>query len=50
MIASDSPASPTRLAMKAFLAAVAAAGLYCQNPMSRYEARPTPSQPAYRAR
>src|ERR1700729_3002116 len=33
MIASESPASPTRLAMNAFLAAVAAAGLYCQNPI-----------------
>src|SRR5579864_2334354 len=49
MMASDMPASPTRLAMNAFLAAVAAAGLYCQNPISRYEARPTPSQPAYSA-
>ena len=46
MIASDRPASPTRLAINAFFAAVAAAGLYRQNPMSRYEARPTPSQPA----
>ena len=35
MIASDRPTSPTRLAMKAFLAATAAAGLYCQNPISR---------------
>ena len=35
MIATDSPASPTRLAMNAFLAATAAAGLYCQKPMSR---------------
>src|ERR1700727_2389092 len=50
MIASDSPTSPTRLAMKAFLAATAAEFLNCQNPISRYEARPTPSQPAYRAR
>ncbi len=45
MIASDSPTSPTRLAMNAFLAAVAASGLSYQNAMSRYDARPTPSQP-----
>ena len=42
--------SPTRLTTNAFFAAVAADGLYCQNPMSRYEARPTPSQPTYRPR
>src|SRR6059058_5477624 len=41
----DSPMSPTRLITKAFLAAAAAVGLYCQNPISRYDARPTPSQP-----
>ena len=35
MMASDRPASPTRLAMKAFFAAVAADGLYCQKPISR---------------
>ena len=35
MIASDRPASPTRLAMNAFFAAVAAVGLNCQNPISR---------------
>ncbi len=35
MMARDSPASPTRLAMNAFLAATAAVGLYCQNPISR---------------
>src|ERR1700749_1445109 len=45
-IASASPASPTRFITKAFLAAVAAAGLWYQNPTSRKEARPTPSQPA----
>src|SRR6202012_4973590 len=50
MIARDSPTSPTRLAMKDFLAATAAVGLNCQNPISRYEARPTPSQPTYRPR
>ena len=42
---SDRPMSPTRLITKAFLAAAAAEGLYCQNPISRYDARPTPSQP-----
>lgn len=47
MIATDRPMSPTRLTMKAFFAAVAALGLCCQKPISRYEARPTPSQPAY---
>src|SRR5215475_3108944 len=35
MMPSDSPTSPTQLAMKAFFAATAAAVLYCQNPMSR---------------
>src|SRR5215471_19027335 len=50
MIATDIPRSPTRLATNAFLAATAAAGLYCQKPMSRYEVRPTPSQPTYRTR
>ena len=35
MIASDRPASPTRLAMNAFFAATAAVGLNCQNPISR---------------
>ena len=50
MMAIDSPTSPTRFITKAFLAAVAASGLYCQNPMSRYDARPTPSQPTYSRR
>src|SRR5918992_733407 len=45
MIAIDMPRSPTRLTTKAFLAAVAAVGLCCQKPISRYEARPTPSRP-----
>ena len=45
MIASAMPTSPTRLMTNAFLAAAAADGLCCQNPMSRYEARPTPSHP-----
>jgi hypothetical protein len=42
---SDRPMSPTRLRRKAFLAAAAAECLYCQNPIRRYDARPTPSQP-----
>ena len=42
---SDRPMSPTRLTTNAFLAAAAAESLCCQKPMSRYEARPTPSQP-----
>jgi hypothetical protein len=33
-----------RVVMKAFLAAAAAAGFWNQNPISRYEARPTSSQ------
>ena len=45
MIAIDMPRSPTRLTTKAFLPAAAADGLCCQKPISRYEARPTPSQP-----
>src|SRR5664279_6043141 len=47
MMASDSPTSPIRLTTKAFLAAVAYSGLWFQNPISRYDARPTPSQPTY---
>src|SRR6266516_5589516 len=47
MMASDRPASPTRLTMNAFFAAVAAAGRPNQNAISRYDARPTPSQPTY---
>ena len=50
IIAMARPTSPTRLTTKAFLAAVAADGLYDQNPMSRYDARPTPSQPTYSPR
>src|SRR3954454_2025338 len=45
MIANDRPRSPTRLTRNAFFAATAAVGLYDQNPISRYDARPTPSQP-----
>src|SRR2546425_6708624 len=47
MTAIDRPMSPTRLTMNAFFAAVAALGLCCQKPISRYEARPTPSHPTY---
>jgi len=47
MSATTKPMSPTRLTTNAFFAAVAAERLYCQKPMSRYDARPTPSQPAY---
>ena len=50
MIASAMPMSPTRLTTKAFLAATAAESLYCQKPISRYDARPTPSQPRNSAR
>ena len=39
------PTSPTRVVMKAFFPALAAAGRSNQNEMSRYEQRPTPSQP-----
>ena len=46
----DRPMSPTRLTMKAFLAAAAAECLCCQKPISRYDARPTPSQPRNRPR
>src|SRR5690242_19554026 len=45
-----SPMSPTRLTTNAFLAAAAADGLCDQNPISIYEARPTPSHPAYSPR
>jgi hypothetical protein len=44
------PRSPTRFTTNAFLAAVAADGLCDQNPISRYDARPTPSHPTYRPR
>ena len=50
MMPMDRPMSPTRLTRNAFFAAVAALGLCCQKPISRYEARPTPSQPAYSRR
>ncbi len=43
-------ASPTRVTMNAFFAAAAAAGRSNQCPISRYEQRPTPSQPMYSSR
>ncbi len=39
------PASPTRFIRNAFLPAVAALGRPYQKEISRYDARPTPSQP-----
>ena len=42
--------SPIRVTTKAFFAALAASGRSNQNPISRYEHRPTPSQPRYRSR
>src|SRR4051812_21398713 len=48
--ANDNPRSPTRLTRNAFLAATAALGLNDQKPISRYDARPTPSQPTYNTR
>ncbi len=44
-IPSRNPASPTRLTMNAFLPASVALGRSNQNPISRYEQSPTPSQP-----
>ena len=44
-IAIARPTSPTRFMRNAFFAAVAADGRSWYQPISRYEARPTPSQP-----
>jgi hypothetical protein len=44
-IPSRKPRSPTRLTTNAFLPAIAFCSSVYQNPMSRYEQRPTPSQP-----
>ncbi len=41
------PTSPMRVVMNAFLAASAAERLSHQNPISRKEQKPTPSQAAY---
>ena len=45
MIPSARPKSPTRLVTKALIDASFGAFLVYQNPISRYEASPTPSQP-----
>ena len=45
MMPSAKPKSPTRLTMKALIAAALAAGRSYQKPISKYDARPTPSQP-----
>src|SRR5206468_10624499 len=42
---SEKPKSPMRLTKKAFKAAALAEGLWYQKPISKYDARPTPSQP-----
>ena len=44
--AASSPRSPRRVTRKAFFAAAAAAGLWNQKPISRYDDRPTSSQKA----
>ena len=41
------PKSPTRLTTKALIAAALADGRSYQQPISRYEQTPTPSQPKY---
>jgi len=43
MMPRPKPTSPTRLTMNAFLPACAAAGRAYQNPIRRYEQRPTAS-------
>ena len=48
--ATASPMSPTRLTTNALRAAEAADGRVDQNPINRYDARPTPSHPTYRPR
>ena len=48
--ASERPMSPTRFTTNAFFAATAAEFLCCQKPISRYDARPTPSQPTKTSR
>jgi hypothetical protein len=50
MSAISRPRSPTRLATNAFLAATAYGVRWFQNPINRYEARPTPSQPTNSSR
>ena len=46
IIAASIPRSPSRVTRNAFFAAAAAAGRWNQNPISRYEVRPTSSQKA----
>src|SRR5256885_14596486 len=48
MIAIDSPTSPTRLAMNAFLAATGGGGFDCQKPISREGGGAAPPPPADR--
>ena len=47
-IPARNPASPIRLTMKAFFPASEALCLWNQNPIRRYEQRPTPSHPTKR--
>ena len=47
---SASVASPIAFITNAFFAAATASGLWCQNPISRYDARPTRPQPTSRRR
>jgi hypothetical protein len=47
MIAINSPASPIRVTIKAFVAAFAASGFSNQCPIRRYEQSPTSSQKTY---
>ena len=49
-IPSSIAASPIRVVTNAFFAALEAAGRSYQNPISRYEHRPTPSHPRYSRR
>ena len=42
---SAKPKSPTRLTTNALMAAAFASGFVYQKPISKYEKRPTPSQP-----
>ena len=43
--ASANVASPIAFITNAFFAAATASGLWCQNPIRRYDARPTSPQP-----
>ncbi len=48
--ASANVASPIAFMTNAFFAAATASGRWCQNPMSRYDARPTSPHPTSRSR